>query len=233
MKWLFASVLSIAFILAGPVSAQQTTYRFTSSTYSASYLRNEPCAGVGDCKTLTTGHRAVINLTLDNPLAPNLPIRDRAPRIVSYSFDTGTEYVSGPSSQTHIARADLGTDSSGLPDKMDLILQKSAGPPYNIMSHTDPNARVTEVRIATAVTSTLVNWLCRDRDGRHHDAKACTVFIQSTGSSIGEVEIAPTVTKLSTEPIPTLSEWTMIGLGVLMAMGGGLMLMRRRGAMTV
>lgn len=233
MKWLFASVLSIAFILAGPVSAQQTSYRFTSSTYSASKISNAPCAGVGDCTTLTTDHRAVITLTFDNPLAPNLLMGDRASKIISYSFDTGTEYVSGPSSQTHIVRAILGTDSSGLPDKMNLILQKSAGPPYNITSDTDPNARMTQVHITTDATATSVNWLCRERDGRDHDANACTGFVPSTGSSEGEVEIAPTVTKLIAEPIPTLSEWTMIGIGVLMAMGGGLMLMRRRGAMTV
>ena len=231
---LVAGFVLAAAMYGGQAAAQATTYTFTSPLYATT----TPAASctVGECATYTTAQRAVITLTFAAPLAANLPIGDRSGGLTAYTMDDGVRTTTGPGANAASYLVSIGTDATGLPNNYQLAIQRTPGPPYTFNSPADPNSRLSAVVMTQAATETVNNALCVTRGGSGGAVTgpgSCN-FANIDGRSSTASAGGPVVTLGppggGPAAVPTLSEWAMILLGVILAGCAALYVQRRQHA---
>ena len=228
----FSAALAFATLLiAGQAAAQATNYVFTGAPYVT--VNNSAGCTVGECATYTTAMRASATFTFAVPLAANLPFADRTGGITAYTFSDGVRTTTGPGPLATTYSVRFATDGTGKPTGVSVTLERTPGPPYAISAPADPNSYISYVVFNDASSQAFANSLCLTRGpspvaavsgpgsctGDNPNAQASTA--NSTGPTVVTVAAAPA-------PVPTLSEWAMIMLGLLLAGGAAIYIQRRQ-----
>jgi hypothetical protein len=227
MKALFNFFL-IAFALLG-AQAQAVTYAVTStSNYTSVTDYTSPCT-TGPCTNYTTSESISGSFDVPTALAPNLSNADIHAAVTAYSFTDGinTYASTDPSVRTSVFR--LSTDGSGnITVATTLILVE------RWLTGTSPHAvndRIAIVSIGGALAFTRHNLFCTGvgpsgtgMPDSCYQASQDTSTSSASGAALTmAAQAAPAVVN-----VPTLSEWGMLILSTLLAVGTLLAMSRRK-----
>jgi len=222
-------------LLASPALAQETRWVFRSSPYDM--VSNSPACSIGECSTYTTSQRVEVTLTFAAPPPPNLGFTERSASIQSYTISDGVRTVTGPSATTSINAVQYATNGLGNPIAWYISVARTPGPPYAVVDPLDPNARVTLIHMGPSYTPganaiTYNNMICQDRSTTAQVANPnnCGTAFGDGSTSVASASGPMTLTVQRAAPIPTMSEWAMILLAVLLAGGAALTVHRRQEA---
>lgn len=225
---IFAAALTSA-LIAGQAAAQATNYTFTSGLYDV--IGNSTTCTVGECTTFTSAHRATATLTYAAPLAPNLPHAEYSAGVVAYTFSDGVRTTTGPSPIAALYRVEFATNGAGVPIQPVISFERTPGPPYTISDASDPSSLVSYVNFLPLRTVVEANTICNSRGVGPNPSPgpgSCNIVFGGAQASGAESSVAPVVTVAAVNPVPTLSEWALILLGLMLACGAALMIQRRR-----
>ncbi len=223
-------LILLASLLVAPSALAATTYSFSGSPYN-SINNYTPSCSIGPCADYPAGSTVSGQFTTANPLAPNLVNAVISGLITSYSFSDGINTYSNTNPNARIFDFTVNTDANGninFSSNINLQLwQTGSG------SHTVAD-RVAVIQIAGAGIANAYN------------NEACQGVATSANTGVADTCIVPTSTPNATSSatasspvgvwtkatvpnsIPTLSEWGMIVLASLLALGTLLTLRRQR-----
>ncbi|MFC5345231.1 IPTL-CTERM sorting domain-containing protein [Brevundimonas staleyi] len=225
---IFAAALAGA-LIASQAMAQATNYTFTSGLYDT--IGNSTTCTIGECATFTSAHRATATLTYAAPLAPNLPHAEYSAGVIAYTFSDGVRTTTGPSPITALYRVEFATDGAGVPIQPVITFERTPGPPYTVNDAGDPNSLVSFINFLPLRTVVGANTICSSRGVGMNPSPgpgSCNAVFGGLQSSGAESNVAPVVTVAAVHPVPTLSEWALILLGLTLAGGAALAIQRRR-----
>ncbi|MFC5346301.1 IPTL-CTERM sorting domain-containing protein [Brevundimonas staleyi] len=215
-------------LLAGSAAAQTTSYTFRGGPFTA--ITNSTTCTVGECGTYTGAHRATATLTFAAPLAPNLPTADRSADVTAFTFSDGVRTTTGPGALGSMQAVLFGTDAAGLPINFLVVLERTPGPPYAVGDPTDPNSRLSIVALAPNQSQGVTNAECSTRAPTAAGSSPgnCSIAATDSGSSTA-IAMTPTIVTLGVPvAVPTMTEWAMILLALLLAGSAVLIVSRRR-----
>ncbi len=225
MKALFNFIL-IAFALLG-AQAQAVTYAVTStSNYTSVTDYTSPCT-TGPCANYTTSQNISGSFDVPTALAPNLSNADIHASVTAYSFADGinTYASTDPSVRTSVFR--VSTDGSGnitVATTLFLLEKWLTGTsPHSV------NDRVAIVSIGGGVSFTRHNLYCTGVGPSGTGMPdSCYQTGQDTSTSSASGATISMAAQSTPAPVnvPTLSEWGMLILSALLALGT-LLVMRR------
>lgn len=195
----------------------------------------------GGCSTIyTTSQRLSGSFTIFGALAPNLIDEVIDVRVGDLDLNDGqntfqTDFLDWSIvSQT----AQVSTDGAGNLTYFEFKFDKMHGLPAATNDSNHPRSYVTSIRISNTpggvYAAVETNSLCTGRGdnvgGRTYGLGCMT---QTTNPSLGASQAFASAVTISLTPpapaaVPTLSEWTMMLMGGLMALGAALHLNRRR-----
>ncbi len=224
--------------LAAPAAAQ-AVYSIQSGTYSA-VNNSGPCV-IGPCSSYAMSDTVSGTFTVTAPFAPNLTNFDIGPDIQAFSFDDGAVAYESSNPRARIANALISTDATGAITDYRLVFQvlHGTGSTYPVATDSDVEARFSyflyEGGFAAAGRNNYV-CLIRRGDSAASGPGTCgsdnsVVDSYPDGSSrwtSGATPTTPVLVSYTPPPVPTLTEWAMIGLTGLMALGGAVFVQRRR-----
>jgi hypothetical protein len=246
MKRLAASLVGALGLLATQAMAQPITYYIQSEPYEL--ITNATACPVGVCKAYAPGQRLAGTITFFGPLDPDLNVQtdDVGAMIDDFQLSDGqntyTLLNSGiPDPNMVINFANVSTDASGVITAFEFKFDKTNGAPFNIatMPSNDLQARVATIYFTSIYPAVSVdnNARCLTR-ATVSNAPTNTPGAGCIQTTVGPAEGASqaqanAVTMSLTPPsppatVPTMSEWAMILLGVLLAGGAAVNLHRRR-----
>lgn len=227
---IFTAALASA-LIAGQAAAQTTNYTLTSGLYDT--ISNSTTCTVGECTTFTSAHRATATLTYAAPLAPNLPHAEYSAGVIAYTFSDGVRTTTGPSPIATLYRVEFATDGAGVPIQPVISFERTPGPPYTVSDAGDPNSMVTYINFLPLRTVVGANTICSSRGPGMNPSPgpgSCNIVFGGAQASGAESNVPPVVSVSTVEPVPTLSEWAMILLGLTLAGGATVVIQRRRRA---
>jgi len=199
-----------------------TTYSFTGANYDT--FTNHTTNAAGSVADFTSSMRVSGSFTTATPLAANLPGTNVASQITAYSFTDGLTTYASTDVNTYGGTFTVATDATGA---VTLALinvgQWQAGP------HTT-SGRINRFSIlATGMTLAYNNNPCAAAP----TTATCTNGV-ATDSNSSTAQSPATANAWTTTPdavttVPTLSEWGMIILSSLLALGTLVTMRRRQG----
>ncbi|MGE7198106.1 IPTL-CTERM sorting domain-containing protein [Brevundimonas naejangsanensis] len=246
MKQLIGYAVAALGLIASQAVAAPVTYYVQSEPYTA--ITNSTACPVGVCKAYGAGQRLSGTITFFGPLDPDLDVHtdDVGHMIDDFQLSDGqntyTLLNAGvPDPNMVINFANVSTDASGVVTAFEFKFDRTNGAPYSVsvMPSNDLQTRVSTIYFTSIHPAVSVdnNARCTARGTvsnapTNTPGAGCiqTTVIPAEGASQAQ---AGTVTMSLTPPappapVPTLSEWAMILLGVLLAGGAALHLQRRR-----
>lgn len=202
------------------------TYAYTGTPYATVTNFTAPC-GAGSCASFTTSMSATGTFTTGAPIAPNLSNSDISDQITSYSFSDGLTTYSSVNPNGRIAFFSVNTDASGTitPSLVLIELWASGTAPHTAGDRLSALLISPVVFPGTSPTAATFNRLCSAvGTGGSGVTDAClTTPVVDLPSSYG---YPPTIgsfvrTDVGTpSSVPTLSEWAIVLLFVLMGAAG-------------
>lgn len=223
-------------------AAAQAVYSIESGTYSAVNDMGGVCS-IGPCSPYSMADKVTGTFTLAAPFAPNLTNFDFGPSLKSYSFDDGAVVYKSTDPRARIGEARVSTDASGNITAYRLVFEvlHGVGSTYPVNDYADVEARFSyflyEGGFAVAGRN---NYVCLIRGGSSAASGpgTCLPTNGGPGSNIDSssrftsaaMPVTPVLESFTPATIPTMSEWAMILLGVLLAGAAALTIQRRRTA---
>jgi len=246
MKHFAASLVGALGLLATQAMAQPITYYVQGEPYDP--IINSTACPVGVCKAYAPGERLAGTITFFGPLDPNLNVQtdDVGAMIDDFQLSDGqntyTLLNSGILDPNMVINfANVSTDASGVITAFEFKFDKTNGAPYSV-SMTPSNDLKT--RVSTIYFTSIYPAVSVDNNARcltratfssaptNTPGAGClqTTAVAAEGASQAQASaVTMSLTPPSPPaPVPTLSEWAMILLGVLLAGGAALSLHRRR-----
>lgn len=233
-----ATVLSLT---AAAPAAAQAVYRIESGTYSTVNDMGGVCS-IGPCSPYSLADKVTGTFTVATPFAANLTNFDFGPSLQGFSFDDGAVLYNSTDPRARIGEARVSTDASGNITAYRLVFEvlHGAGSSYPVNDYGDLEARFSyflyEGGFAAAGRN---NNVCLIRSGSSA-ASGPGTCLPSNGAPGNDIDASSRFTGAATPftpvllsytppaPVPTMTEWAMILLGVLMAGGAALTIQQRR-----
>lgn len=249
MKRIIFGVIAGLGLVATHAAAQSVTYYVNSTPYSTA--ANATACPAGDCSAIyTTQQKLSGTITFFGPLAPNLNVQmdDVGPMIEDFNLSDGqnTYTLMAPDGLSFTPNivvnfANASTDNTGVVTAFEFKIDRTNGAPYNVSvaPSNDIKTRVSSIYFTSVhpIVSAESNARCLSRgavsSATPQGATAgCiqTTAVASEGASNAQ---ADNVTMSLTPPavpatVPTLTEWAMILLGLMLAGAATLAIQRRR-----
>lgn len=212
-------LLSLVTLLATASAFAATTYTYTGNAYTTA------------TGTFTTSMKITGSFTTATPLAPNLPLAAITGLVTSYSFSDGVNSYDSSDANSRIMQFQVSTDAAG---------QVSTDDPAGAIvlevweSGTSPHS--------PGDLSSTVMIYGASGNGYAFDTLQCTEVGTSPYSGVGDVcfgSVGPGLgsafspagswfRQIAATSIPTLSEWGMVILFSLLALGALFTLRRKR-----
>ncbi|MFC5344132.1 IPTL-CTERM sorting domain-containing protein [Brevundimonas staleyi] len=225
----FLFALLLVNLSVGQAVAQTTRYVVTSQTYNGvDNSMATPCE-LAPCPSFTTSMKIQGSITFAAPLAPNLSVADiPASQIVAYHFEDGVTTYDKSDPRSRIFVVKMSTDGAGAVTNFDIRFNR-----WNVAPGTgDVTGRLGYFEARPAAVSALANMQCMGAPSTSTSSGetdtcssvnfgADTVVSQNIGGVVTFV-LAPA------PPVPTLSEWAMILLGLTLAGAAAVVIQRRR-----
>lgn len=235
--------------MAATPAAAQITYYVTSAPYTVAAIAT--ACPVGSCTAAyTTQQRLTGTVTFFGPLDPNLDVQtsDVGPMIDNFVLSDGHNTYrlltpDGLSMTPNIVinAAAVTTNGSGVITAFEFKIDRTNGSPFPISSipSADVKTRVSSIYFSSVHPLVKVesNTRCKQRGAPSNGTPSghlmgCmdTDLVLAEGGSGAEATSVTMSLSPPPAPVPTLSEWTMILLGGLLAAGAALTIHRRRTA---
>ena len=226
-------VLSLG-VCAG-VAQAQSTYSYTGAPY-ASFTNFTTCQA-GDCEDFSAGQAASMSFQTASPLSPGLSSANVASLVTAFNASDGlTTYISGDA-QAYIFSLTASTDVNGAITSASAVVVRhqttTLAAAVGAAPFPDPNTKFDSIVVATAGTSfARHNGTCGtigvSPAGR---PDSCQQF-KTVDPGLSVASASAPVQWVSPPPVvvaavPTLSEWTMILLS-LMLVGYAITRVQRR-----
>jgi len=225
MQKLFLAALAVlASVIFATAADAQATYSYEGVVYDT--LQAAPGAPtVGTNRVYNTAtHKVTGSFTTAAPLAANLAGAAVTP--TAYSFTDGTgglAFSSTDANRARISQFTVSTNASGQVTTADITVHLWQD---NVATHsttfTSLDSRFDTINIAPAGVQVRSNLACTTRDA---PSDTCTA------ANLGEANGASNTTTAgvwtSPVPVPTMTEWALILLGVILAGTAALVLSRR------
>ncbi len=215
-----------AISLAGGAQAQ-TTYTYTGVTYTST-TNFTPACGVGSCVNFPPAGSISGSFTTALPLEPNLASSNVAPLVTAYSFSDGINtYTAGPNDR--LAYFQVTTDGTGAITGSLIVMEKWA-----TASHLAGDrlgfARIFNILGDFAQHNVSCAVVGAGDDGT---GDACTIPTGGVDTSASDAT-APygSWVSVTVAPVPTVGEWTLLLIGLVLA-GTSVVVLQRRRAMAV
>lgn len=214
-------LVSLVALLATASAFAATTYTYTGVAYTV-------ISGAFTTSMLMTG-----SFTTTTPLAPNLSDANITGLVTTYSFSDGVNSYVSSDTNARIFAFRVSTDASGTIINWDIVLKVWE-------SGTSPHSSGDKISVMSTMLSTA--WGANDHA---FDEITCVTVGVSSTSGVSDVCIVEAVgtwlgdattqdatgswiQKTTATSIPTLSEWGMIILSSLLALGTVLVMRRQR-----
>lgn len=217
-RFLPALLCLLTGLLSGSVGA--ATYTYTGGLYPAVANFTPPCSA-GPCADYSTSMRVTGWFTTAVPLATNLASQDVTSLVTSYSFSDGINTIasSDPNARIYLPFV-ISTDGSGnivpASSSLSVMLWETGTAPHNAadrLSYIDPTGGSNAVNNNGCATVGLSIAGTPD---------SCSGITGDAAMSVADVPAGTWVfTNPSANPstVPTLSEWAVILLSLLLAVG--------------
>jgi hypothetical protein len=240
MKSLFGGLAAAACLMsASQVAAQAVTYYVQSAPYDSA--SNFTACPLGGCTTTyTTSQRVSGSFTIFGALTPNMIDEVIDVRLGDLNLSDGQNTFQTDFSNFSIVAqtAQISTDSNGNLTYFEFKFDKIHGAPPTAANINDPKSYVSSIILSKTpgnnFAAVQTHSLCTTRG----DNVAGNTFnygcaSQSPNAAQGASQASASAVTISLTPppppaVPTMSEWAMILLGVLLAGGAALQLQRRR-----
>lgn len=238
MTRLLGGVIAALLLLAAPAMAQPATYYVQSTPYASA--DNFTACPLGGCTAnYTTSQRISGTITFVAPLAANLADEDVDLQIDSFSISDGQNTYTDAQFfvSVFVQSARVSTDSAGNLTAFEFKFDKTNGAPFGAGSYADPKARVSYIWFSSAPAPGMAvaasNSTCQvrgDNVGGNTGGAGCMMAWDTASQGTSSATATGVTMSLTPPPapVPTLSEWAMILLAVLLAGGAALQLQRRR-----
>lgn len=220
-NWLAALVL----LCTAAAHAQPTTYVATA-TGNYTLLINFTLCVTGPCQNFNTGIGASGSFTTSAPLAANLAGANIAPLVTAFSFSDGIHTYSSTDPAARIFLFNVSTNASGAITATDIWVQRwltgtSPHVPgdrhssifFRATGEVDHNAQCLTVAASPAGV-----------------ADSCTLVLAGDTSrslAFGSARVWSIAAAPAVNSVPTLSEWSLILMAVLIASSAFVVLRRR------
>ncbi len=211
--------LATVWLVAIPAAAQSTTYLLSSGPFDEPGQFVEPCA-VAACRTLTTA-AASGAITLSAPLPPDALI-DATSLVTAYSVTAAGLTIDSTDPLARMPMLSVLTDASGAIEGFYLDLQRLASSTYET-GDASPDARLDTVVVTSSNSLVWANFYCSS--GRLPDGTCYNRLADDSSSTAFGGPGALT----APGGVPTLSEWALLLLGLMLAGGVAIHLARRDG----
>lgn len=221
---LFAASCAAVFLCAASAHAQ-TTYDFVSPPLTTSISEATACV-IGDCGVVRTPTDRITGVvTVSESLPDNGYISDIRPYLLAWSFSDGHQTVASDDPLA-VIHDFSGQVVDGALTEISFQVQRR----WNVTIGTgdsDSNARLNALRYyggpgaLSVVNGYCTNWSAEVCTSLSFDAQTSAVSGGGAADLTARIESEPA-------PIPTLSEWAMIGLISLLAAIGAAGVWRRR-----
>jgi len=207
-----------------------TTYSYTGPLYTSTTDFTPPC-GTGPCADYALGQRISGQFTTAAPLPPNLVSPDAHASVTSYSFTDGVNTYSSSDPNTRFSIFAISTDVAGniiaASSEVQIQLWQSGSNPHTAGAraavfdacsgscgglggdHVDNNFICTSVQVSGGGGGNIDADTCAGGSG-DPSTSAASVTAGSTGTW-------STLAPQQSSSIPTLSEWALILLSLLVA----------------
>jgi hypothetical protein len=210
ITWLICAFVALSGAFA-TAAALPTTYSITGPNPLLAPTPFVPPCAVGDCRNLTTTG-VVGSFTVPAPLAPSA-VTFLLGYATDMSISAGGLTISSADPNFRIYFAAVLTDASGVVIAYIFQVQRLARNTIGTgdTGAADPNARLDEIDLQSGNNRYVANVYCvtRDTDG------ACLFWLADDSSS-STADAGSSVVAFSIS-VPTLSEWAMIALGLVLA----------------
>ncbi|WP_374036029.1 IPTL-CTERM sorting domain-containing protein [Brevundimonas staleyi] len=213
----------------GQAAAQTTRYVLTSEDYTAVLNTAATPCDLAPCPTLTTNMKAQGSITFSAPLAPNLSSTSiPTSQVVAYHFEDGVTTYDKSDSRSRNPYVIVTTDGAGVVTDFSIAFHR-----WNVAPGTgDVTGRLAFLDLRPTSVNVLANSPCTagpTTSAFNGETDICaglgfgddTVASQNIGGAVSFV-LAPIA------PVPTLTEWAMILLGLMLAGGAVVMIQQRR-----
>ena len=214
--------LAAALLQAG---AWAVTYTYTGPAYSAPDLHNfTSCPpGTGNCGAYTTAMAQTGSFTTAAPLPSNLNSQDITAQLTSYSFSDGlTTYSSGDPQVTLVSVS--ATTTGGVLDFSVHLVRWQTPAPHVIGDHLD-QVLVTESGQHNAVCGNIQVNPQGDSCGTSNAGGVFSSWTDAS-STVGSWTVTG-LPPVATNAVPTLGEWGLLLLALLMISVGWMTMGRR------
>lgn len=215
--------LAAALLQAGAWAA---TYTYTGPAYSAPDLHNfTSCPpGTGNCGAYTTAMAQTGSFTTAAPLPSNLNSQDITAQLTSYSFSDGlTTYSSGDPQVTLVSVS--ATTTGGVLDFSVHLVRWQTPAPHVIGDHLD-QVLVTESGQHNAVCGNIQVNPQGDSCGTSNAGGVFSSWTDAS-STVGSWTVTG-LPPVAANAVPTLGEWGLLLLALLMISVGWMTMDRRR-----
>ncbi len=227
-KMVLAALAALVGVVFASSAAAQATYTYSGVVYDTL----QPAGGgptVGTNRVYnTTTHRVVGSFTTAAPLAANLAGAAVTP--TAYSFTDGTgglAFASTDANRARISQFTVSTNASGQVTTADITVHLWQD---NVATHSTTfaslDSRFDLINIAPNGVQVRSNLDCTTRDV---PSDTCTAANLGEANGASNTTLAGTWT--SPVPVPTMTEWALILLGITLAGSAALVVSRRRSAL--
>ena len=232
IRALTAICAALAAIVAAPAAlAQATTYTLNASGPFTTIDNSSatPC-DIPPCSTFAFTDRITGSFTRSTPLAPNLTNSFiQISSLTSYSFSSGPITHASTDPNSRLVTVFVSTNGSGAITNFSIQSLR-----WNILPHSlanDAAGRFSEILFGPSQQSTSHNYWCSilgntpsGSSDQCQSASQSNDFTEASSSANGNTitVVAPPA------PVPTLSEWAMILMGLTLAGSAAVVIQRRR-----
>lgn len=202
------------------------TYTYTGPAYNASELHNFTACppGMGNCGAYTTAMAQTGSFTTAAPLPSNLNSQDITAQLTSYSFSDGLTTYSSGDPQVTLLSVSATTTGGVLDFSVDLVRWQTPAP-HVIGDHLD-QVLVTESSQHNAVCGNIQVNPQGDSCGVSNAGGVFSSWTDAS-STVGSWTVTG-LPPVATNAVPTLGEWGLLLLALLMISVGWMTMGRRR-----
>lgn len=212
---------------AATASAQSTVHTFTApGPYDTIVPQGGPC-DIPICTSFAPGDIATGSFTTAAPLPANAS-GNFLPSVQSFQFSDGVTTYDSTDPNVRVRQFDLTTDGSGQITGFTIRIQRWRNLPA--ATGDTANSRLDMITLITAQTAGEENMRCNFSIGVSPAGApdSCNGWDGSTDYSYGSINAGGTWSSVSAAVVPTLGEWAMLLLTLLLAGGAAVHLGRRR-----
>ncbi len=225
---LAAALVATASATAAFAQATDYTLNVGGNYTSLNNAAAAPC-DIGPCHEFTSSERMTGSFRLNAPLAPNLAASNLAAAdVTSYSFSNGVTTFDSTDPNVRLNQIQVSTDGAGVVTSFAIWLNR-----WNVLPHAPgdgANGRLGYMSVTEWNQYAQHNMTC-DAVGTAPSGTtdACTSNSAGTDTTSATAATINTLTAatVAPAPVPTLSEWAMILLGLMLAGGAALHIQRR------